>query len=146
MRIVRIFSKRSDQRTLTLLPQSGFYGMQLNDGKLDVINSSGKTQGVAMSPLTAGTPVQAIMGYILPLDTRVNDIVINPPTFPQVGDFFSVVDARDNVSLHSFTVDFVSSSQKYFGSNVNYSTTANTQFITFYYVNNVVGWVSQSTF
>lgn len=88
------------------------------------------------------TTVTAKKFYLLPVDVSAGLVSINPPSSPAAGDWFIVVDSRNNAGTNNITVN--TSSQKYYAASVNTTLNTNGVFIKFIYVNSTIGWIKEN--
>jgi len=78
---------------------------------------------------------------ILPVDTSSGSVIITPPTSPNIGDWFMVVDSKSNATLNNITIDFVNSSQNLHSLLENYIINVDKGGVKFIYTNISIGWI-----
>lgn len=77
------------------------------------------------------------------VDCSGGAVTVNPPSSPVVNDRFAVVDATASAKINNITVDFVTATQKFYGSSSNnYVINANGGFVEFVYIGSTTGWIS----
>ncbi len=82
-------------------------------------------------------------GAWLPVNSTGGAKTIVPPSNPQTGDWFGVIDSRAQALVNNITIYFSGSSQKINGSVTNSAINSNGAVVKFIYINSTVGWVRQ---
>lgn len=74
------------------------------------------------------------------VNTTSAEITVTPPSSPQIGDRFAVVDARLTAATNNITVNF--GAQLVYGQNDSYIINVNGGFAEFIYMGSSTGWVA----
>lgn len=100
-----------------------------------------EVQGTILSEVS--TDSNAKKSAWLPVNSTGGAKTIVPPSNPQTGDWFGVIDSRAQALVNNITIDFSGSSQKINGSVTNSAINSNGAVVKFIYINSTVGWVRQ---